>query len=109
MEFLNSIYNQLTVILGRVGPIEIIDVVAVAFILYQLLRLVRGTQATQLIVGLAVMGMIGLAATQMHLILLGWLFQNASPIAVLAIVVPTARSPRPSAPPSAWPAGGSGR
>jgi diadenylate cyclase len=87
MEFVNSVYNQLIVILGRVGPIEVIDVVAVAFILYQLLRLVRGTQATQLIVGLAVMGMIGLAATQMHLILLGWLFQNASPIAVLAIVV----------------------
>jgi diadenylate cyclase len=86
-EFLRSVINQLEVILGRVGPIEIIDVVAVAFILYQLLRLVRGTQATQLIVGLAVLGMIGLAATQLHLILLGWLFQNAAPIAVLAIVV----------------------
>ena len=87
MEFFNTAANQLLTILGRVGPIEIIDVVAVAFILYQLLRLVRGTQATQLIVGLVVLGIIGLAAIQLHLILLGWLFTNAAPIAVLAIVV----------------------
>jgi diadenylate cyclase len=87
MDFVSSAFGQFTMILGRVGPIEVIDVVAVAFILYQLLRLVKGTQATQLIVGLVVLGIIGLAATQLHLILLGWLFQNAAPIAVLAIVV----------------------
>jgi diadenylate cyclase len=87
MEFFDVAFNQLWVILGRVGPIEVIDVAAVAFILYQLLRLVRGTQATQLIVGLVLLGIIGLVANQLHLILLGWLFQNAAPIAVLAIVV----------------------
>ena len=87
MEFFNAGLNQLLVIVGRVGPIEVIDVVAVALILYQLLRLVKGTQATQLIVGLVLLGIIGLVATQLHLILLGWLFQNAAPIAVLAIVV----------------------
>jgi diadenylate cyclase len=87
MEFFTSAFDQLLAILSKVGPIEIIDVVAVAFILYQLLRLVKGTQATQLIVGLVMLGIIGLAATQLHLILLGWLFQNAAPIAVLAIVV----------------------
>jgi diadenylate cyclase len=87
MEFFTAAWDQLLGILSKVGPIEIIDVVAVAFILYQLLRLVKGTQATQLIVGLVMLGIIGLAATQLHLILLGWLFQNAAPIAVLAIVV----------------------
>lgn len=87
MEFVDAGVNQLLVILGRVGPIEVIDVLAVALILYQLLRLVRGTQATQLIVGLVLLGIIGLVANQLHLILLGWLFQNAAPIAVLAIVV----------------------
>ena len=87
MEFISVGFQQLQAIVGRVGPIEVIDVIAVAFILYQLLRLVKGTQATQLIVGLVVLGIIGLAATQLHLILLGWLFQNAAPIAVLAIVV----------------------
>ncbi len=87
MDFVTTVVNQLVMILGRVGPVEVIDVVAVAFILYQLLRLVRGTQATQLIVGLVVLGIIGLAATRLNLILLGWLFRNAAPIAVLAIVV----------------------
>jgi diadenylate cyclase len=87
MEFFITAFNQLVMILGRNGPLEVIDVLAVAFIFYQLLRLVRGTQATQVIVGLVVLGFMGLIATQLHLILLGWLFQNAAPIAVLAIVV----------------------
>ena len=87
MEFFTAAFNQMVSILGRVGPIEVFDVAAVALILYQLLRLVRGTQATQLIVGLVLLGIIGLIATELHLILLGWLFQNAAPIAVLAIIV----------------------
>jgi diadenylate cyclase len=87
MEFFTAAFEQMLAILGRVGPIEVFDVLAVALILYQLLRLVKGTQATQLIVGLVLLGIIGLIATQLHLILLGWLFQNAAPIAVLAIVV----------------------
>lgn len=87
MEAFNAALNELVGILSRVGWVEVVDVIAIAFILYQLLRLVRGTQATQLIVGLVVLGMIGLAATQLNLILLGWLFRNAAPIAVLAIVI----------------------
>jgi diadenylate cyclase len=87
MEAFSAALNELAGILGRVGPKEVIDVVAVAFILYQLLRLVRGTQAMQLIVGLVVLGIIGVASVQLNLILLGWLFQNAAPIAVLAIVI----------------------
>ena len=88
MEAFSAAVQQLITVLGRVGPVyELIDVAVVAFIMYQLLRLVRGTQATQLIVGLVVLGLIGLAAFQLHLIVLGWLFQNAAPIAVLAIVI----------------------
>lgn len=87
MEAFSAALTQLVAILSKVGWVEVIDVVAIAFILYQLLRLVRGTQATQLIVGLVVLGMIGLAATQLNLILLGWFFRNAAPIAVLAIVI----------------------
>ena len=87
MEAFDAALHELVAVLSRVGLFEVIDVIAVAFILYQLLRLVRGTQATQLIVGLVVLGIIGLVATQLHLILLGWLFYNAAPITVLAIVI----------------------
>jgi len=87
MEAFNAALHELLEVIGRVGLFEVIDVIAVAFILYQLLRLVRGTQATQLIVGLVVLGIIGLVATQLHLILLGWLFYNAAPITVLAIII----------------------
>ncbi|HKA50122.1 MAG TPA: diadenylate cyclase CdaA [Candidatus Dormibacteraeota bacterium] len=87
MEAFNAALHELVDVIGRVGLFEVIDVIAVAFILYQLLRLVRGTQATQLIVGLVVLGIIGLVATQLHLILLGWLFYNAAPIMALAIII----------------------
>ncbi|HVB77417.1 MAG TPA: diadenylate cyclase CdaA [Candidatus Nitrosotalea sp.] len=74
-------------LVGRVGPVEVVDVIVVAVIFYQLLRLVRGTQATQLIVGLVFLVMLGVFATELHLILLGWLFTNAAPFIVIAIMV----------------------
>src|SRR5438067_9696413 len=55
--------------------------------MYQLLRLVRGTQAIQLIVGLVVLVMVGVFASALKLILLSWLFQNAAPFIVIAIIV----------------------
>lgn len=74
-------------ILNQVGPVEIIDVLLVSVILYQLLRLVRGTQAIQLIVGLVVLVIVGVAASALRLVLLGWLFVNAAPFIVIAIIV----------------------
>lgn len=84
---LQQLFHQLTRILVNVGPIEIIDVLLVAIIFYQLLKLVRGTQAIQLIVGLVVLVMIGVAASALNLILLGWLFKNAAPFIVIAVIV----------------------
>ena len=84
---LQQLIHQLIAILQKVGPVEVLDVLLVSFILYQLLRLVRGTQAIQLIVGLAVMVMVGVAASALNLILLSWLFRNAAPFIVIAIIV----------------------
>ena len=84
---LQQLFHQLVAILQKVGPVEDIDVLLVSFILYQLLRLVRGTQAIQLIVGLAVLVMVGVAASALNLILLSWLFRNAAPFIVIAIIV----------------------
>lgn len=87
MQTIQAALHQLLGILGRVGPIEVIDVLLVAFIFYQVLRYVRGTQATQLIVGLVVLAIVGVIASQLHLILLSWLFRNAAPVFLLAIIV----------------------
>jgi diadenylate cyclase len=87
MEFFGTLAAQFWLILSHVGPVEIVDVLLVAFIFYQLLRLVRGTQATQLIVGLVVLAMVGVLASQLHLILISWLFQNAAPFIVIGIIV----------------------
>src|SRR5438552_9526905 len=84
---LSQLFHQLVTIVEKVGPVEVVDVLLVAFILYQLLRLVRGTQAIQLIVGLAVLVMVGVAASALNLILLSWLFRNAAPFIVIAIIV----------------------
>jgi diadenylate cyclase len=84
---LQQLLHQLVAIVQKVGPVEVVDVLLVSFILYQLLRLVRGTQAIQLIVGLAVLVMVGVAASALNLILLSWLFRNAAPFIVIAIIV----------------------
>ncbi|MDQ6772646.1 MAG: diadenylate cyclase CdaA [Candidatus Dormibacteraeota bacterium] len=87
MQAIQAFGAQLLDILGRVGPIEVVDVILVAFIFYQVLRYVRGTQATQLIVGLVLLIIVGVLASQLHLILLTWLFHNAAPFIVIAIIV----------------------
>jgi diadenylate cyclase len=87
IQVFNQLLVQLATIVERVGWVEVIDVLLVAVILYQFLRLFRGTQAIQLIVGLVVFVMIGVAASALKLVLLSWLFQNAAPSIVLAIIV----------------------
>jgi len=72
---------------GRVGWVEVLDVLIVAVILYQLLKLVRGTRAAELIVGLVLLALVGVIASTLHLVLLGWLFTNAAPFLVVALIV----------------------
>ncbi len=86
-QIVNQLFLQLAHILQRVGFVEIIDVLLVTLIFYQFLRLFRGTQAIQLIVGLVVLVIVGVVATALKLVLLSWLFQNAAPFIVIAIVV----------------------
>ena len=86
MENVGDWLHQLFNIIAKVGPIEVIDVIVVSLILYQLLRLVRGTQALQLLVGLVLLAIVGVVASQLNLILLKWLFQNAAPFIVIAII-----------------------
>jgi diadenylate cyclase len=71
----------------KVGWVEVIDVLIVAVILYQLLKLVRGTRAAELIVGLVLLSLVGVIASTLKLILLGWLFTNAAPFVVIALIV----------------------
>ena len=59
----------------------------VAVILYQLLRLLRGTQGIQILVGLILLAVIGILSTTFNLILLSWLFRNASFFIIIAVIV----------------------
>jgi diadenylate cyclase len=85
--YVSSALASLAAILHQVGWLEIIDVLVVSVILYQLLKLVRGTRAVELIVGLALLAIVGLLAEFLHLVLLGWLFQTAAPIIAIAVIV----------------------
>ena len=71
----------------KVGWIEVIDVLIVAVILYQLLKLVRGTRAAELIVGIVLLSLVGVIASTLNLNLLSWLFRNAAPFVVIAVIV----------------------
>lgn len=79
--------GQLLAIARHIGPLEIIDVAVVAFILYQVLRLLRGTQGTQILVGLILLAVVGVVSTTLNLVLLSWLFNNATFYIVIAVIV----------------------
>jgi diadenylate cyclase len=85
--FIQSFWLQLVEVGRHVGPLEIIDVAVVGFLLYQLLRLLRGTQGIQILVGLILLAVVGVVSTALNLILLSWLFRNASFFIIIAVIV----------------------
>ena len=87
MNQLHDFLVQLEEVIRHVGWGEIVDVAVVAFILYQLLRLLRGTQGTQILVGLVLLAVVGVLATQFNLVLLSWLFKNAAFFILIAVIV----------------------
>jgi diadenylate cyclase len=78
---------QLQEVVRHLGWGEVIDVAVMAFILYQLLRLLRGTQGTQILVGLVLLAVVGVLASQFNLVLLTWLFKNAAFFILIAVIV----------------------
>jgi diadenylate cyclase len=87
MTLLNELWLQLLEVVRHFGPLEIVDVAVVTFILYQVLRLLRGTQGTQILVGLILLAVIGVLSTTLNLVLLSWLFSNATFFIVIAVIV----------------------
>ncbi|HET7421551.1 MAG TPA: diadenylate cyclase CdaA [Candidatus Dormibacteraeota bacterium] len=87
MNALYVFWAQLQQVVAHLGPVEIIDVLVVAFILYQLLRLLRGTQGIQILVGLILLAVVGILSTTFNLILLSWLFKNATFFIIIAVIV----------------------
>jgi diadenylate cyclase len=85
--YLLSLFGAMVGAIEKVGWVEVIDVLVVAVLLYYTLKLVRGTRAAELIVGLVLLSLVGVVATVLNLLLLKWLFQNAAPLAVFAVIV----------------------
>jgi diadenylate cyclase len=73
--------------LSNVSWRDAVDVLVVALLLYQLLKLIRGTQAVQLLLGLAVILIVGYAAQALNLRLLEFIFQNGTQAIVIAAIV----------------------
>src|ERR1700682_908614 len=80
-------FQQMGDVIRHLGVVEVFDVAVVAVVLYLLLRLLRGTQGTQIVVGLILLAVIGVIATQFNLVLLSWLFKNATAFIIIAIIV----------------------
>jgi diadenylate cyclase len=81
------LWTQLGDVIRHASVLEVIDIAVVAIILYQLLRLLRGTQGIQILVGLVLLAVVGVVATQLNLVLLSWLFKNATFFIVIAVIV----------------------
>lgn len=80
-------FLQLAEVVRHLGWVEVIDVAVVAFVLYQLLRLLRGTQGTTILVGLILLAVVGVVASQFNFVLLTWLFKNAAFFIVIGVIV----------------------
>ena len=87
MSLINQYWLQLVEVARHLGPVEILDVLVVAFLLYQVLRLLRGTQGTQILVGLVLLAVVGILSTTFNLVLLSWLFRNATFFILIAVIV----------------------
>jgi diadenylate cyclase len=85
--YLLSLFGAMVGAVEKVGWVEVIDVLVVAVLLYYALKLVRGTRAAELIVGLVLLSLVGVLASVLNLLLLKWLFQNAAPFVVIAVIV----------------------
>ncbi|MFN2451460.1 MAG: diadenylate cyclase CdaA [Candidatus Dormibacteria bacterium] len=79
--------SGVVIFLHSVGWRDLVDIAVVALLLYQLLKLIRGTQAAQLLVGIAILYLLGFLAQQLHLRLLEFLFANGSQAILIAAVV----------------------
>lgn len=84
---MTSAFHDVLIFLQNIGWRDVLDVSIVAVLLYQLLKLVRGTQAAQLLVGLAIIAVVGLAAEALNLRLLQVIFQNGGQAIVIAAVI----------------------
>ncbi len=84
---IQQFYSQFLEVIHHLGWTEAIDVAVVALVLYQVLRLLRGTQGNQVLVGLILLAVIGAIANQFNLVLLGWLFRNATFFIIIAVIV----------------------
>ncbi len=84
---IQQFYTQFLEVIHHLGWTEAIDVAVVAVVLYQVLRLLRGTQGNQVLVGLILLAVIGAIANQFNLVLLGWLFRNATFFIIIAVIV----------------------
>jgi diadenylate cyclase len=84
---IQQFFLQLAEVVRHLGWVEIVDVAVVAFVLYQLLRLLRGTQGTTILVGLILLAVVGVVASQLNFVLLTWLFKNAAFFIVIGVIV----------------------
>ena len=87
MTSISDFLTQLNEVVRHLGWFEVIDVAVVAFVVYQLLRLLRGTQGTQILVGIVLLAVVGVLATQLNLLLLSWLFKNAGFFILIGVIV----------------------
>lgn len=87
IDVIQQLWAQFGDVLRHTSALELIDVAVVAVVLYQLLRLLRGTQGIQILVGLILLAVVGVVANQLNLVLLSWLFKNATFFIIIAVIV----------------------
>ena len=66
---------------------DILDILAVTWVVYQFLLLIHEVRATRIVLGFAILFLVAVAASQIHLLTIDWLLSNLGPFFLIAFVV----------------------
>lgn len=87
MDFLNTIWQPINVLIGSFKPTDLIDIVLVAFLTFKVIQLVRETRAEQLLKGLVILGLAYFIANLLQLRTFNFIMVNVFQIGLLALIV----------------------
>ncbi len=87
LEYVSDIFSRFISILSSINIRDIIDMLLLTYFIYKGIKLVRETKAQQLIVGIVIVVIVYLVASELELKVMSYLLENFFQVGIIAVVV----------------------
>src|SRR5699024_1692598 len=87
MELMSDIFSRFISTVSSISYRDIIDMLLLAYFIYKGIKLVRETKAQQLIVGIFVVVVIYVIASELRLKMMTFILENFFQVGILAVVI----------------------